>query len=213
MAPKKGKGKGKTKKTVRTEDDRAHTPPVLDEPEVQDDIEGPIVHLPDLPAEDPAVVVVDGQAAAKSTGKSTDKRNKRPPVTLTEEQEQAVVEYLKENPILYNRKLKEYKDKTKRDACWRIMAERIGISTDDIKKWFQSMRTVYGKVTITKSGQAQAELTDRQKWVKSNFLFLGSFIARIGKTSGLKRGNSQTADEYSDVSRATSPEVEDTPPG
>ena len=123
-----------------------------------------------------------------------------------------VVEYLKENPILYNRKLKEYKDKTKRDACWGIMAERLGISTEDIKKWFQSMRTVYGKVTITKSGQAQAELTDRQKWVKSSFLFLGSFIARIGKTSGLKWGNSQTtAGEYSDVSRATSPEVEDTP--
>ena len=54
--------------------------------------------------------------------------------------------------------------------------------------------------------------TDRQKWVKSSFLFLGSFIARIGKTTGLKRGNSATtAAEGSDMSRATSPEVEDTP--
>ena len=132
-------------------------------------------------------------------------------MTLTEQQEQAVVEYLKENPILYNRKLKEYKDKSKRDACWEVMAERIGISTEDIKKWFQSMRTVYGKVTTTKSGQAQAKLTDRQKCVKSSFLFLGNFIARIGKTTGLKRGNSATAAEGSDASRATSPEVEDTP--
>ena len=111
-----------------------------------------------------------------------EKRNERPLVTLTdrEEQEQAIMEYLKDNPILYNRKMKEYKDKSKCDACLEVMAKRIGISTDDIKKWFRSMHTVYGKVTTTKSVQAQAELTDRQKWVKSSFLFLGSFIARIG---------------------------------
>ena len=104
MAPKKGKGKGK--KTIRIEDggtDRAQTPPVLDEPDVQEDIEGPIIHLPDLPVEEPAVVVeAPPPAAAKST-QTKEKRNKRPPVTLTEEQEQVVVEYLKENPILYKK--------------------------------------------------------------------------------------------------------------
>ena len=72
----------------------------------------------------------DIQAAAATTqkGKGTgkgkaDKRSKKPRVLFSPEQEQKLVDFLCDNEILYNKRLMDYKDRSKREAVWAKFCE------------------------------------------------------------------------------------------
>ena len=57
-----------------------------------------------------------------------------------------------------------------------------------MKKWFDTQRTRYGKLTQTKSGQGAEKSTERQTWLKDSFSFLRGHIRRKGvsKSSAFK---------------------------
>ena len=58
-----------------------------------------------------------GTQSGKGKGKyKADKRSKKPPVLFTAEQEQKIVDFLRDNEILYNKRLMDYKDRSKREA-------------------------------------------------------------------------------------------------
>ena len=85
-------------------------------------------------------------------GKGKETRKKRPPVTISEEQEAAALEFLKNHPLLYDRSMKEYKEVSRREKLWEELADQVTtkrnpIKREDIKKWFESQRTIYGKST------------------------------------------------------------------
>ena len=126
----------------------------------------------------------DTQAAAatqkgKGTGKGkADKRRQKPPVLFSAEQEQKLVDFLCDNGILYNKRLMDYKDRSKREAVWAKFCEENNLDKDVCQKWFQNQRTLFGKVTHTKSGQGEPVLTERQKWTRDNFDFLRDHIMR-----------------------------------
>ena len=70
----------------------------------------------------------DTQAAAatqksKGTGKA-DKRSTKPPVLFSAEQEQKLVDFLRDNGILY-KSVMDYKDRSKREACGQSFVRRI----------------------------------------------------------------------------------------
>ena len=53
----------------------------------------------------------------KGTGKGkADKRSKKPPVLFSAEQEQKLVGFLRDNEILYNKRLMDYTDRSQREA-------------------------------------------------------------------------------------------------
>ena len=102
----------------------------------------------------------DTQAAAATTQKSkgtgkgkAQKRSKKPPVLFSAEQEQKLVDFLRDNKILYNKCLMDYKDRSKRQDVWPKFCEENNLNKDACQKWFQSQRTFFGKVTHMKSGQ------------------------------------------------------------
>ena len=57
-----------------------------------------------------------------------------------------------------------------------------------MKKWFETQRTRYGKLTQTKSGQAAEKSTEQQTWLKNSFSFQRGHIRRKGvsKSSAFK---------------------------
>ena len=58
-----------------------------------------------------------GTQSGRGKGKyKADKRSKKPPVLFTAEQEQKIVDFLRDNEILYNKRLMDYKDRSKREA-------------------------------------------------------------------------------------------------
>ena len=71
----------------------------------------------------------------------------------------------------------DYKDRSKREAVWAKFCEN-NLDKDACQKWFQSQRTLFGKVTHMKSGQGEPVLTERQKWIRDNFDFLRDHIVR-----------------------------------
>ena len=65
----------------------------------------------------------DTQAAGgtqKGKGKA-DKRSKKPPVLFSSEQEQKLLDFLCHNEILYDKRLMDYKDRSKREAVWVVL--------------------------------------------------------------------------------------------
>ena len=86
------------------------------------------------------------------------------------------MDFLRDNEILYNKRLMDCKDKFKMETVWEKFCEANNLDKDACQKWFQSQRTLFGKVTHVKSGQEEPQLTERQKWTRDNFHFLRDHI-------------------------------------
>ena len=83
---------------------------------------------------------------------SEDKADKRgkTAVVFHDENEQNLVDCLRDNEILYNKRLMDYKDRSKREAVWDKFCEEKNLGKDACQKWFQSQCTLFGKVSQMK---------------------------------------------------------------
>ena len=88
------------------------------------------------------------------------------------------MDFLRDSEILYNKHLMDYKDRFKMEAVWAKFCEENNLDKVACQNWFQSQRTLFGKVTHMKSGQGEPLLTERQKWTRDNFNFLRDHIVR-----------------------------------
>ena len=131
------------------------------------------------------------QVKGKGKGKA-DKRSKKPAVLFSAEEEQKLVDFLRDNEILYNKRLMDYKDKSKREAVWDKFCEN-NLDKDACQRWFQSQRTLFGKVTHMKSGQGEPLLTERQKWTRYNFDFLRRHLTAKSEFRAPKGSTSQAS--------------------
>ena len=132
----------------------------------------------------------------KGKGKKADKRGKKTAVVFSDENEQKLVDFLCDNEILYNKHLKNYKDRSKRKAVWDKFCDEYKLDKDACQKWSQSQRTLFRKVTHMKSVLGGPQLTERQKWTRDNFHFLRGHIVRHfkGKSEfGASKGSASQA--------------------
>ena len=109
-----------------------------------------------------------------------DKRGKKAAALLSAEKEQKLVDFLRDNEILY-KSLKDYKDRSKREAVWDQFCEENNFDKDVCQRWFQSQHTLFGKVTHMELVMGEPQLTERQKWTRDNFDFLRDHIVRYLK--------------------------------
>ena len=73
------------------------------------------------------------------------------------------MEWVRDNPILYSKGLKEYKDTARKQRLWEEKARELDLeSAAVLMTWYDSMRTRVGKLTLKKSGDGTKELTDRE---------------------------------------------------
>ena len=124
---------------------------------------------------------------AGEPGHSQPPRQKRLRVAadLTEEEEEAMVEFLTEHEVLYNKKLQDYRDKNKKQALWDEIAATLGKDVKLLQTWYDSVRTRYGKILKDnkKSGSGLDHLIQRQQWIFTKFGFLHQFIAPCPRRS------------------------------
>ena len=104
-----------------------------------------------------------GTQKGKGTGKGkADKRSKKPAVPFSAEQEQKLVDFLRDNEIFYNKRLMDYKDRSKREAVWAKFCEENKLDKDACQRW-----------------QGEPQLTEGQKWTENeNFEILRDHIVR-----------------------------------
>ena len=82
------------------------------------------------------------------------------------------MDFVRDNEILYNKCLMDYKDRSKREAVWEKFCEGTIWIKMPAKSGSRASAHIFGKVTHMKSGQGEPVLTERQKWTRDNFDFL-----------------------------------------
>lgn len=127
----------------------------------------------------------DTEGTPEGDGPTGQGRKKNPSVILSEENERLVGEWLEtEAEFIYNKGLTAYKDKAK---VWRAFEEKgqslvPPVSGRELRTWFTSLRSRFGRLTAEKSGQGTGRrLTDREKWILNIFHFLKPHIVRQRK--------------------------------
>ena len=92
------------------------------------------------------------------------KPKKKKPKThthLTKDQEEAMIDWLKSHEVLHNKKLEGYKDTKRKAFLWQNQAEVMDESVDELRIWYNSLRTRYTKLKKKKSGDGAPEHSDR----------------------------------------------------
>ena len=87
---------------------------------------------------------------------SRQKKGQMKPIFLSDLDEDAIVEFVKQHEELYDKT----KDKQKKERLWELLAATKNLPFKTVKKWFETQRTRYGKLTQTKSGQAAEKNTE-----------------------------------------------------
>ena len=100
-------------------------------------------------------------------GQAENKKRIYKTTNLTEGQEADMVEWLKSNPILFNNKMKGFREKVPKQQMWKKQAKRLSKAANELETWYSSLRTHYTctKNANTKSGSGAPGMTDRVKWV------------------------------------------------
>ena len=80
-----------------------------------------------------------------------DKRVKKATALFNADNEQKLVDFVRDNDILYNKRLQDCKDRSKREAVWDKFCEENNLEKDACQKWFQSQHTLFRKVNHMKS--------------------------------------------------------------
>ena len=93
-------------------------------------------------------------------------------IFLSDSDEEAIVEFVKQHEELYDKTYDKFKDKQRKEGLRERTAASRNLSVNTVKKWFKTQRTRYGKLTQTKSGQASEKSTERLTWVKDSFSFV-----------------------------------------
>ena len=124
-------------------------------------------------------------------------RQPRVCATFTDSQETAIVEFVKEHPELYDNKHACFHNRQK-EAVWAEISAELKLQPFDVRRWFESQRTCYGKLSKLQSGQAPREMTKRQSWVYQQMGFLKTHIRQKGasRSSGFEASpNTSRQDE------------------
>ena len=85
--------------------------------------------------------------------------------TFTDSQENAIVEFVKEPPELYDKEHGRFHDRPRKEVLWAEISAELKLQPFDVRRWFESQRTRYGQLSKLQSGQAPREVTKRQSWV------------------------------------------------
>ena len=126
----------------------------------------------------------DERCEKKSECHSAAKRS-RVCATFTNSQEHAIVEFVKEHPELYDKEHGHFHDRQRKDALWAEISAELKLQPFDVRRWFKSQRTCYGKFSKQQSGQVPTEMTKRQSWVYQQMGFLKTHIRCKGPTEAL----------------------------
>ena len=95
---------------------------------------------------------------------------------------------MKEHPELYDKEHGHFHDRQRKEALWAEISAELKLQPFDVRRWFESQRTHYDKLSKLQSGQAPREMTKRQSWVCQKICFLKTHIRHKGanRSSGFE---------------------------
>ena len=112
----------------------------------------------------------DSDTDVEST-QSRQKKGQMKSIFLSDSDEEAILEFIKQYEELYDKTNDSFKDKQKQERHWESLTATRNLPVKTVKKWFKAQCTRYGKLTQTNSGQAAEKSTEQQTWLKDSFSF------------------------------------------
>uniref|UniRef100_UPI00358E3DCC uncharacterized protein n=1 Tax=Myxine glutinosa TaxID=7769 RepID=UPI00358E3DCC len=203
MAPKKTKktatetsarGRGRGKKNTPTpssspSSSKAADPPAHDLPAVpqagcSQSPRSPSPHSGDgSRASHASSVDSDAASVASTSSRQSDdktkkkkRRAKKTACSLSVQDEELMLEFLQDNPVLWNMKMMDYRRTDKKGKIWEDQAQRMGKTSELLRGWFKSLRDNHTRLDKKKSGDGAPELTEREEWIMAKFGFLKTVI-------------------------------------
>lgn len=121
----------------------------------------------------------------KPTEEDRVKKRRNLGTIMSEEDEAKIAEWLRENPCIYQKTLKSFKDAGHKSLLWQEKAKELGVESGALlKTWYDSIRTRVGKLHKEPSGSAAKDRSDRDKFIWANFGFLADHITKMkGRTA------------------------------
>ena len=145
---------------------------------------------------------------------SRQKKGQMKSIFLSDLDKEAIVEYVKQHEELDDKTNDSFKDKQKKERLWEQLAATRNLPVKTVKKWFDTQRTRYGKLTQMKSGQGAEKSTEQQTWLKDSFSFLRTLFIRKGGSMSSAFKSSQRSSvaaasaSVQDTSKDTESEME-----
>ena len=141
---------------------------------------------------------------------STTQQPRKPEFVLHSLTAKKIVEFVKEHPELYDKEHGRFHDRHRKEALWTEISGELKLQPFDVRRWFESQRTRYGKLSKLQSGQAPREMTKRQSWVYQQMGFLKTHIRRKGanRSSGFEASPNTSRHEESRGSTADTEHLE-----
>ena len=81
---------------------------------------------------------------------------------------------------MYDKEHGRFHDRHRKEALWAEISAELKLQPFDVRRWFESQRTRYGKLSKLQSGQAPREMINRQSWIYQQMGFLKTHIRRKG---------------------------------
>ncbi|XP_078595928.1 uncharacterized protein LOC144873000 [Branchiostoma floridae x Branchiostoma japonicum] len=137
------------------------------------------------PAPDNTAVLSDpsgtgsDDAQAVSAPKKT--RAKKNSFSLDVQTEMALVEWIRENEIIWNRKLISFKRTDLKDALWNDKAKELDKTGIYLRGWWRSIKDIFTRLHKKKSGDAARKLTERETWIFTSCDFLRPLVRHVGQ--------------------------------
>ena len=101
----------------------------------------------------------------------------------SEEQKGDIIEFLKSNPYIYEKRLPGFKNTQMKDEAWRAQAEKMGTTAKELQVYYNSTRTKLGRLKqlAKKSGQGADIFTPTEQWIWdiSWWQFLAPHISEV----------------------------------
>ena len=118
---------------------------------------------------------------------------------LTENQKEQVLDFLKRNPFLFNKRQDGYKDPALKHRTRTEFAATLGLSYADVTGWVKSMRSLFSraKKNVGKSGSGRANLQPAEKWAWDNSAFMASSVTELSQDS-IGPGEGEAVNDSSD---------------
>ena len=119
--------------------------------------------------------------AAKSKKKSKPQTR----LLISEEDEVALGEWLRQNDCIFRKTEKKYHNAPHKKGLWDDKAAELDLESGQVlQTWYNSIRTRIGKLHKTASGSAAKDRSARDSFLWANFSFLADHIHRMkGQTA------------------------------
>ena len=224
MGPKRGRDTtrknqrgGRRGHVVEIQRARSPTPPQPEEDILVPEQPQPVIESgedqPVIESGEDQPVIESGEDLPEIPPAAARKKRKNKPyyyAQLTEAQKEELIDWLKQNPCIYSKRLTEYKDAPKKEKLWEDKAKAMGLEVAALQTFYKSNRTQLSRLkkSVGKSGDGTDVLEDlsaTDRWIWENFSFLKDHIETVERRNvvSIHGRNGRVAGRTAPTSTAT----------